>query len=96
MHASTLAAIWQNTGRKGASPGLMVRGTVRLVAAAATRLRCFDAAELRPTDLADWRALRRRLATRQAARCAQARFRKEPDAYLSNLEQQLSQPALPP
>lgn len=84
------------TGRKGASPGLVVRGAVRLVAAAATRLRCFEAAELRPPDLADWRALRRRLATRQAARCAQSRFRKDPDAYLSALEQQLSQPALPP
>jgi hypothetical protein len=84
------------TGRKGASPGLVVRGAVRLVAAAATRLRRFDAAELQPTDLADWRALRRRLATRQEARCAQSRFRKDPDAYLSTLEQQLSQPALPP
>jgi hypothetical protein len=84
------------TGRKGASPGLVVRGAVRLVAAAATRLRCFDAAELRPTDLAGWRTLRQRLATRQAARCAQSRFRKDPDAYLSALEQQLAQPVLPP
>lgn len=84
------------TGRKGAAPGLVVRGAVRLVAAAATRLRGFDAAELQPADLAEWRALRRRLATRQAARCAQSRFRKDPDAYLSALEQQLSQPALPP
>jgi hypothetical protein len=74
----------------------VVRGAVRLVAAAATRLRPFDAAELRPADLADWRALRTQLQTRQAARCAQHRFRKDPDAYLSALEQQLSQPALPP
>jgi hypothetical protein len=84
------------TGRKGAAPGLVVRGAVRLVAAAATRLRRFDAPELRLADLAAWRALRQRLATRQAARCAQSRFRKDPGAYLSALEQQLSQPALPP
>jgi len=84
------------TGRKGASPGLVVRGAVRIVASAATRLRHFDAAELRPADLADWRALRQQLATRQAARCAQSRFRQAPDAYLSTLEQQLAQPALPP
>ncbi len=84
------------TGRKGAAPGLVVRGAVRLVASAATRLRRFDAAELRPADLAGWHALRQRLATRQAARCAQLRFRKDPDAYLRALEQQLSQSALPP
>jgi len=84
------------TGRKGASPGLVVRGAVRLVAAAATRRRLFDAAELQPGDLAGWRALRGQLATRQATRCAQHRFRKDPDAYLTALEQQLSQPALPP
>jgi hypothetical protein len=84
------------TGRKGAAPGMVVRGAVRLVAAAATRLRRFDGAELQPADLAEWRALRRRLATRQAARCAQHRFRQDPDAYLTALEQQLSQPALPP
>jgi len=84
------------TGRKGASPGLVVRGAVRLIAAVATRLRLFDAPELQPADLGRWRALRRQLATRQEARCAQLRFRKDPDAYLSALEQRLSQPALPP
>ena len=84
------------SGRKGAAPGLVVRGAVRLVASAATRLRRFDASELRPDDLAGWRALRQQLATRQATRCAQFRFRKAPEAYLSALEQQLAQPVLPP
>ena len=36
------------TGRKGASPGLVLRGSVRLVAAAATRLRRRSGTELRP------------------------------------------------
>ena len=84
------------TGRKGASPGLVVRGAVRLVAAVATRSRAFADADLRPADLAAWRTLRSQLQARQAARRAQRRFRQHPDAYLSALEQLLSQPALPP
>lgn len=84
------------TGRKGASPGLVVRGAVRLVAAVATRSQAFADADLCPADLAAWRTLRQQLQTRQAARRAQRHFRQNPDAYLSALEQQLSQPALPP
>jgi hypothetical protein len=84
------------TGRKGASPGLVVRGAVRLAAAVATRSQTFADADLRPADLAAWRTLRGQLQGRQEARRAQRRFRRNPDAYLSALEQQLSQPALPP
>ena len=84
------------TGRKGASPGLVVRGAVRLVAAVATRSQPFADADLRPADLAAWRTLRGQLQARQAARRAQRRFRQDPAAYLTALEQQLSQPALPP
>ena len=62
------------SGRRGASPGLVVRGAVRVVAAVATRDHRFDEVTLRPTDPAAWQALRRQLATRQAARCAQRRF----------------------
>jgi hypothetical protein len=83
------------TGRKGASPGLVVRGAVRLIAAVATRLQPFDAPALQPPDLGRWRQLRRQLAARQGARCAQRRFRRDPDAYLAALERRLSQPALP-
>jgi hypothetical protein len=84
------------TGRLGASPGLVVRGAVRLVAAIAARSRTFADTDLCPADLAAWRALRGQLQTRQDARRAQRRFRQDPDAYLSALEQRLSQPALPP
>ena len=83
------------TGRKGASPGLVVRGAVRVVAAVATRDQPFDEVALRPTDLAAWRALRRQLTTRQDARCAQRRFRKAPDAYLTALEDALCRASLP-
>ncbi|HSH76916.1 MAG TPA: ISNCY family transposase [Herpetosiphonaceae bacterium] len=83
------------TGRKGAVPGLVVRGAVRVVAAVATRERRFAAEELQPTDLTAWHDLRDQLAFRQAARCAQFRFRRDPEAYLRALEDRLSQPSLP-
>ncbi len=85
----------RTTGRKGAVPGLVVRGAVRIVAAVATRARPFAAEELRLTNLAAWRDLRTQLAARQAARCAQFRFRKDPETYLAALEARLSQPGLP-
>ncbi len=83
------------TGRKGASPGLVVRGAVRVVAAVATRDRQFAGTELSPADPAAWRTLRQHLQTRQDARCAQRRFRRDPETYLTALEQLLSQSALP-
>lgn len=83
------------TGRRGASPGLVVRGAVRVVATVAARGHCFDAAALRPTDLPAWQALRRQLQTRQAARCAQRRFRQGPEAYLNTLEDALCRARLP-
>jgi hypothetical protein len=83
------------SGRKGASPGLVVRGAVRVVAAVATRGQPFDEVTLRPTDLAAWQALRQQLATRQAARRAQRRFRRDPGAYLAALEEALFRVNLP-
>ncbi|HEX5503546.1 MAG TPA: ISNCY family transposase [Thermomicrobiales bacterium] len=83
------------SGHKGASPALVVRGAVRVVAALATRRQPFAGADLRPTDLARWRALRRQLHTRQAARGAQRRFRHDPDAYLAALEEALCKAGLP-
>ncbi len=49
----------------GSSPGLVVRGAVRVVAAVVTRDQPFDEGALRPTDLGAWRALRRQLTRRQ-------------------------------
>jgi hypothetical protein len=45
----------QATGRKQAMPGLVIRGSVRVVASAITRTRPFTADELRPTDWTKWR-----------------------------------------
>lgn len=82
------------TGRRGALPGLVVHGAVRLQVALAARMRTFTAQDLAPHDLQAWRSVRSQIAFRQEARCKQFRFRKDPDAYLSALEAQLLQISL--
>jgi hypothetical protein len=84
------------SGRKVACPGTVVRGSVRLVAAAATRLRSIEVADLVPSDLAAWRSLREQLARRQEVRTLGRRFRRDPVAYLQALEETLIKGALPP
>jgi hypothetical protein len=83
------------TGRKRASPTLVVRGSVRVVAAGASRLVSFSAADLRLTDVAAWQALRQTLDYRHEGRRKQLRFRRDPAAYLAALEQHLFIPSLP-
>ncbi len=84
------------SGRTGAAPGTVVRGSVRLIAAVAARLRPFNTEDLRPDDCDAWRSLRRQLTYRHEARRAQLRFRRDPSAYLAQLEDQLLQLTLPP
>ena len=85
----------RSTGRRGAVPGLVVRGAVRVLAALATRMMCFFPAGLRCDDLDAWRQLRRQLEYRQEGRRRQRRFRKDPHAYLAQLETVLLKPRLP-
>ena len=61
----------------------------------ATRQQAFSADELRPRDIAAWKALRQRTDARHYTRRAQARFRRDPATYLATLEEQLLKPALP-
>jgi hypothetical protein len=77
------------TGRRGAIPGVVVRGSVRLVAAVVTKQQSFSAEELRPCDYHRWRDLRVRLQQCEETRRQQFRFRKDPAAYLAVLEAQL-------
>ena len=86
----------RTTGRKVASPGLVVRGSIRVIAAVATRLQPITAAELCPADLSRWQQLRYDLEARQTTRRAQLRFRRDPAAYLARLEAQLLLLTLPP
>jgi hypothetical protein len=83
------------SGRKVACPGTVVRGSVRVVAAAATRLRPIDAAGLIPADLKKWRDLRGSLERRRAVRTLGRRFRRDPAGYLKSLEDSLINQALP-
>ena len=84
------------TGRKSASPTLVVRGSVRVVAAGISQLYPICAADLQLTDVTAWRALRQSLDSRHEGRRCLLRFRRDPLAYLSALEQSLLTPSLPP
>jgi len=84
------------TGRRGASPALVVRGAVRLLAAVVTPRQPLGATDVRPHDLEAWRQVRQQMTVRHESRRAQWRFRKDPAAYLAALEAQLLQPSLPP
>lgn len=83
------------SGRKVASPGTVVRGSVRLVASAATRLRPVDGERLAPSDPAKWRLLRGSLDGRQATRTLGRRFRQDPATYLRSIEDSLIKKTLP-
>lgn len=86
----------RSSGRRTACAGTVVRGSVRLVASAATRLSGVTAEELVPADLPRWRSLRTELEARQRGRTLGRRFRHDPSAYLGSLEEMLLKSALPP
>lgn len=86
----------RTTGRKVASPGLVLSGSVRVVAAAATRLRPFSAEDLAPEDVSAWQALRQEQTMRRQQRTLRRRFRQAPASYLAKLEADLLQLILPP
>jgi hypothetical protein len=77
------------TGRRGAVPGLVVHGAVRVQAALATRVKTFTAQDLVPHDLQAWRDVRAEISSHQQKRCKQFRFRKDPSAYLADIERLL-------
>jgi len=86
----------RSSGRKVASPGLVVRGSVRLPSALATRVRGeVRSDDLIPSDLEVWRKLRASLERRQATRAQGRRFRRDPAAYLKQLEDALIKKTLP-
>ncbi len=68
---------------------MVVRGSVRVIAAVVTREQSFSAEELQPRDYQRWRDLRASLHQCEETRRQQFRFRKNPAAYLAALEAQL-------
>jgi hypothetical protein len=87
----------RTTGRKVASSSLVVRGSVRVLAATLTRRAPISAQDLAAVDLVKWRETRSRLKQRHHAKVLRSRFRRKPAAYLADLEQRAcQQQALPP
>jgi hypothetical protein len=84
------------SGRKAASPGLVVLGSVRLVAGLATRLRPEEGLDLPAGYVPRWREIRAGLAQRREARRQQRRFRRDSVTYLQRLEQLADKLSLPP
>ncbi len=79
------------TGRRGAIPGVVVRGSVRVMAAVSSKQQLFSGEDLRPSDYQRWRDLRRQVQQREEARRKQWRFRKDPASYLASIEARLLQ-----
>jgi len=86
----------RTTGRKVASPALVLNGSVCVIAAAATRLHTYSAAELAPENVSAWQELRQARETRRQQRTLRRRFRRDPASYLATLEANLLQLILPP
>ena len=82
------------TGHKSPASALVVRGSVRVVAAVATALGAWTAHELRPVCLENWRTLREKLEARHERLRAARRFRRDPATYLAQLEEHLLQQGL--
>jgi hypothetical protein len=83
------------TGRKRGVPNAVLHGSVRLVAGVATRLRRFTPGDLVLRDHTRWRQLRQAVRRQFAFRAQGRRFRRDPDAYLAQLEEACLKRALP-
>jgi hypothetical protein len=83
------------SGRKVASPALVLRGSARILAAVATRQKPERIQDLIGADRQAWVALRAELAERRQRRSERRRFRRDPEGYLRQLEAKLTQSSLP-
>ncbi len=84
------------TGQKKAPASLLVRGSCRLIAAIATKIKTFTARDLVQQDLSAWRQKRSQIEKLRHNRLEQRRFRRSPETYLAELETKLIQSILPP
>jgi hypothetical protein len=83
------------SGRRRASPGLVVLGSARVISSLATRLRPEEGLVLRPGYVPQWQELRAELEVRRESRRKQRRFRHDSASYLRGLEQECLQLLLP-
>lgn len=84
----------RSSGRKGASPALVVRGAAKLIAGLATRQGPVRAEDLAGVNRARWQQLRAELDQRRQRRTDRRRFRKDPSGYLKALEDKFNQSRL--
>ncbi len=85
----------RTTGRKKAAGSMIIRGSARLIAAIATKIKTFTAKDLAMADLGIWREQRSSLESLRQTRIQQRHFRHDPDNYLRQLETKLLQSILP-
>jgi Transposase, Mutator family len=83
------------SGRKVASPGLVVMGAARVVAGLATRQRPGEGLQLPPSYVPQWQQARADFEKRREGRRQRRRFRRDPEVYLKKLEELLLQLRLP-
>lgn len=83
------------SGRKVASPSLVLSGCVRMAAAVFTRTRTVTKDMLAAVPHTNWRTTRAGLEQRRQSRCLRFRFRKNPTAYLAGLEEACDKLNLP-
>jgi hypothetical protein len=83
------------SGRRRASPGLVVMGSARLISSLATRVRPEEGLLLPAGYVKTWQELRAGLEKRRESRRKQRRFRHDPSGYLTELEQRCLQLGLP-
>ncbi len=84
------------TGQKKGPASFLVRGSCRLIAAIATKVKTFFAQDLVPLDLSAWRQKRFEMEQLRHNRLEQRRFRRQTETYLAELETKLIQSILPP
>lgn len=75
------------SGRKVASPSLVLGGSTRLPAALYTRTQTVTVSMLAAVPHERWRIARAERDRRRQARCLRYRFRKNSEAYLNDLEE---------
>src|SRR4051794_39502398 len=73
------------SGRKGASPSLVLRGAAKVIAGLATRTCEVGAADLAAADPVQWQQLRAELEQRRQRRVQRRHFRRDPRGYLKDL-----------
>lgn len=78
-----------------APASLVLRGSVRLVAVVATRMKTFTVKELAAVSHQTWQNVRSELQKHHSKRLQQRCFRRDPDRYLAELEAKYLQLALP-